>query len=203
VPGERLLVFARAPVAGEAKTRLIPALGAEGAAALHARLTERTVALATSVMPAAVDLWCARGCGHPYFEDLRRRYAVTLWDQDGASLGERMGAALRHALARSRRVVLIGTDCADCLADDVREAFAALRDGRDGVIGPAADGGYWLLGLARWSSSLFEGIDWGSARVLEQTRAALHALGWSWSELELRHDVDRPEDLARLGAGDG
>ncbi|MCU0936330.1 MAG: TIGR04282 family arsenosugar biosynthesis glycosyltransferase [Gammaproteobacteria bacterium] len=193
----RLLVFTRAPVPGEAKTRLIPALGAEGAAALHARLVRRTVSAARGVAP--ITVCCAPGPDHPFFQSLAVDFGVGLQPQAGADLGERMSWALRDALAGARAAVLIGTDCADQQPTDLADAFEALEGGADAVLGPVADGGYWLIGLRRWDAGLFAAIPWGTAEVLGRTRRALEALGWRSAELAERHDLDRPEDLAYLG----
>ncbi len=192
----RLLVFARAPVPGEAKTRLIAALGAGGAAALHARLVRRTLSAAVAAAP--VTLCCAPGPDHPFFQSLAVELGVTLQGQEGEDLGDRMSRAFRLALIGARAVVLIGTDCADPGPSDLADAFAALEGDADAVLGPVEDGGYWLLGLKRWDAGLFGGIAWGTPSVLGQTRGVLRTLGWRWQELTVRHDVDRPEDLRYL-----
>ncbi|MCU0934999.1 MAG: TIGR04282 family arsenosugar biosynthesis glycosyltransferase [Gammaproteobacteria bacterium] len=192
----RLLVFARAPVPGEAKTRLIPALGAEGAAALHARLVRRTLGAVRGVAP--VTVCCAPGPDHPFFQSLAVDLGVALQAQAGADLGERMSWALREALRGARAVVLIGTDCADLQPTDLADAFGALEQVADAALGPVADGGYWLIGLRRWDGSLFAGMPWSTDAVLDRTRGALSRLGWRWRELPVRHDLDRPEDLVYL-----
>ena len=194
----RVLVLARAPVPGRAKTRLIPALGARGAAELHAWLVRRTLATVTAVEGVTTELWCDPATADPFFRALAAEMPVTLRQQCAGDLGARMSVALRDALASSERAVLIGTDCVDLAVEDLREALARLATGADAVLGPVADGGYWLIGLRRWHPNLFEGIRWGGEDVLEQTRGVLTRLGWAWHELSLRHDVDRPEDLARL-----
>lgn len=193
----RLLVFARAPVPGLVKTRLIPALGAAGAAALHGRLLERTLATACAAAPGRVELWCTPDTGAPAFAAAAEHWGVTLQRQPPGDLGARMHAALAAALDRGTRALLIGCDCPALTAADLEQAFAAL-DADDVVLGPAADGGYVLVGARRLSPLLFTGIDWGGPRVLRQTRARLVALGWRWHELRTLWDVDRPEDLARL-----
>lgn len=192
----RLLIFARAPIPGQAKTRLIPALGAEGAAALHARLCRRTLELAVWSGLACVDLWCSPDAGHPFFAECRQTFGVDLKTQRGADLGERMAGALADALTASRHAVLIGTDCPELDAHDLQQAFDALAQDHDAVLGPAADGGYVLIGLRAPAPRLFEAIDWGSGRVLAQTRQRLAQLGLTWHELPVRRDLDRPEDLA-------
>jgi hypothetical protein len=183
------------------KTRLIPALGAEGAAALHARLVERTLMMAEAAGDVEVELWCAPRPGDPFFRVLGRRPRVSLRRQLGRGLGRRMENAFRRTLPGAGAVVLIGTDCADAVAADLREAFGRLAAGAGAVIGPAADGGYWLLGLRSPCPAVFRGMPWGTAGVLAATRRALTAAGRGWSELPVRHDVDRPEDLAWLEPG--
>ncbi len=188
-----ILVFAKAPVAGEAKTRLIPALGAADAAALHERLIGRTLATATETGFRMV-LWCHPDARHPLFAAWREN-RIPLETQTGDHLGERM---YRAFTATKGPAVVIGTDCPDLTAGDLAQAFRLLATGNDAVLGPALDGGYWLLGLNRPDHSLFEGIDWGGNRVAAQTRQRLTALGWRWEELASRPDIDRPEDLRYL-----
>ncbi|HEY5790967.1 MAG TPA: TIGR04282 family arsenosugar biosynthesis glycosyltransferase [Gammaproteobacteria bacterium] len=194
----RLLVFAKAPEPGAVKTRLIPALGAGAAADLHARLLERTLETACSAGVARVCLCCAPDRTHPAFASAAGRWPLELCDQAQGDLGQRMHAALAEALQQAATALLIGSDCPDLAAADLAAAFAALAD-HDAVLGPAVDGGYYLVGLARPPSpALFAGIDWGGPRVLVQTRARLVALGWRWRELRTLRDVDRPEDLEWL-----
>ena len=193
---ERLLqVFARAPVAGEVKTRLIPVLGAEGAADLYTRLLERMLATASSFTDT--ELWCTPDSTAPVFDGFAARWPLTLHQQPAGDLGSRMHAALAEGLGRADAVVLVGCDCPALTAADLAEAFAALEQ-HDVVLGPVEDGGYALVGARRVSPLLFDGIDWGGERVLRRTRARLVALGWRWHELRTLWDVDRPEDLARL-----
>lgn len=192
-PDAVIQIFARAPVPGEAKTRLIPALGADGAAALQARLLQRTLAMATRSALAPVQLWCSPDCDHAAFRDWP---GVSRHVQQGADLGERMQHALIAGLETARRVILIGTDCPGLDAGYLRQAIERLAE-HDVVLGPAEDGGYVLVGWRR-PVDLFAAIDWGSERVLEQTRTRLRAAGVSWHELPVLWDVDRPADVARL-----
>jgi rSAM/selenodomain-associated transferase 1 len=193
-----LVVFARAPRPGEAKTRLVPLLGPQGAAALQAQLTERALATARAAALGAVELRCAPDAEEPFFRACAQRYGVRLAAQGGGDLGARMLRACAAALADHEHVLLIGSDCPAMTTRYLRRAQRALRDGRDAVLGPAADGGYVLLGLARLDPRLFAGIEWGTERVLAQTRARLAALGWRWLELPALWDVDRPEDYEKL-----
>lgn len=176
-----VLVFARAPVPGRVKTRLVPRLGEFGAARLHARLTAHALRTARTA-----------GCGPVELHDSAK--------QRGADLGERMHAALRRALRRHRAAILIGTDCPALRPADLRRAARLLAGGCDAVIAPVEDGGYVLIGARRISPRLFAGIEWGSPGVYAATAARLDALAYRWRALRTLWDIDRPEDLERLRA---
>jgi rSAM/selenodomain-associated transferase 1 len=193
----RVVVFAKAPVAGAVKTRLAPILGLEGAARLHARLVDHVLAQAIASGVGAVELWCAPDAAHPFFADCARRYGVVLRTQSGETLGERMHHACAAVLAEGARPIVVGSDCPALDAARLREAAAALAL-HDAVIAPAEDGGYGLIGLGRAAPALFEGIAWGTGTVMAETRERLHASGLRWLELPRTWDVDRPEDYARL-----
>jgi rSAM/selenodomain-associated transferase 1 len=194
----RLIVFARTPEPGTVKTRLVPLLGADGAAALHVRLIERTLATARAAAIGPIELQCTPDCDHAFIRECATRYGVALAPQVDGDLGARMACALDRALERSRYAVLIGTDCAVMSGQHLREACQALHEGADAVIVPAEDGGYALIGLNRCDARVFSGIAWGGAGVLNQTRERLSEMGWRWRELETLWDVDRPEDYRRL-----
>ena len=191
-----LIVFAKAPEAGQVKTRLMPALGAEGAAALQSRLTRHALATALAAGIGPVELCCAPSLEHPFFRRCAAEFGVRLSQQCAGDLGARMAQALQRRVA-SGPVVLIGGDCPALTADVLRSARDALER-HDAVLAPAEDGGYVLIGLNRFDPSLFEGIAWGASTVADETRARLARLGWSWAELAELWDVDRPEDLERL-----
>jgi rSAM/selenodomain-associated transferase 1 len=187
----RIVVFAKAPVPGRVKTRLIPALGADGAARLAREMLEGTVqeALATG---HAVEL-----CGEP---DPARwhsaRPGLTLMDQGDGPLGERLARAAERVLGEEW-ILLIGADCPEVDRGLLQSAAAALQK-HDAVLHPAHDGGYALLGLRRFDRSIFEGIDWSTDVVTRQTIAKIEALGWSLHVGEAVRDVDEPEDLAHI-----
>jgi rSAM/selenodomain-associated transferase 1 len=194
-----VLVFAKAPRPGAVKTRLIPLLGEQGAAALHARLIKHTLATASTAARGALELH-----GEPVEDDFLRycaaRYNATLLPQCGSDLGERMHHAFEHALSRDgcTYAVLIGADCPALTAWHLRRALRLLDAGHDAVLAPAEDGGYVLIGLSRLNRELFEGIAWSTAAVMSQTRERLRAFDWRWLELEVLWDVDRPRDYTRL-----
>ena len=195
--GATLVVFAKAPQPGRAKTRLAPLLGEERAARVHARMIESTLRMAAGAGFRHVELHCAPHSRHSVFPLLARRRALALRTQVRGDLGARMHGAFERALRTADAVVLIGTDCPALRPSDLRAAARALRGGADAVFAPAEDGGYVLIGLRRVSGRLFSGIDWGSDSVMEQTRQRLRELGWRWRELRILWDVDRPEDYER------
>jgi hypothetical protein len=192
-----IAVFAKAPVAGSVKTRLVAMLGAEGAARLHERLVERALATAFEARLGPVALWCAPDTSHPFFAQCAARFGVELRRQEGADLGERMHRAFEVALERHPALLLVGSDCPTLEPRDLAAAARAL-DTHDAVLIPAEDGGYVLVGLTRPHASLFEGVAWGTAAVMEATRARLAAAGLRWAALPALWDVDRVEDYARL-----
>ena len=196
-----VIVFARPPIAGASKTRLIPALGEKAAAGLHARMIEHTLeSLADLPADCDLQLWCAPDTSHPLFARLAGRHGLSLHSQRGNDLGERMYHALDTTLQQHDHAIVIGTDCPGLATADILAASDALKAGVDVVIGPAADGGYWLIGVRAVSATLFREIDWGSDRVCEQTRQRIDRLDWQQHSLRMQTDIDRPEDLARLPA---
>jgi rSAM/selenodomain-associated transferase 1 len=194
---ERLVVFAKAAQPGAVKTRLMPVLGAAGAAALHRRLVEHTMDTAR-VAGAELEL-CASSVDDEFLRECAQRHGARLTAQSAGDLGRRMHEAFQRALNSERcsAAVLIGSDCPALTPRHLRLAFTALKD-HDAVVAPAEDGGYVLIGLSRLDPRLFEGIEWGTDRVMAHTRQRLDALGWRWHELETLWDIDRPADYERL-----
>ncbi|WP_457668838.1 TIGR04282 family arsenosugar biosynthesis glycosyltransferase [Thiolapillus sp.] len=191
----KILVFARAPVPGKTKTRLIPALGPEGAAELHTLLLEQTLFKVCSLQACPVELWCTPDTEQAFFQRCSENFGVRLKSQRGEDLGARMRWAFESALADAPWAILLGSDCPDLRGEDIQQAIAALDKGADAVAGPAHDGGYYLLGLRKAAPELFSKIPWGTGRVWELTRERLQQLGWRYSMLRRQHDLDRPEDL--------
>ena len=194
----RVIVMAKAPVAGYAKTRLIPALGADGAAQLAQRLLRHAVAQALAAGIGPVELCCAPDARHAVFTELASDTRVTLSEQGEGDLGARMARALQRALATHERAVLIGTDAPALDAVVLRAARDRLAD-HDAVLCPAFDGGYTLIGLRRAEPSLFEAMPWSTPEVLSITRERLRAAGLHHAELAPLHDIDEPADLVHLG----
>ncbi|MGE0563182.1 MAG: TIGR04282 family arsenosugar biosynthesis glycosyltransferase [Pseudolabrys sp.] len=190
-----IAILAKAPVAGLAKTRLIPALGAHGAAVLAERFIERGVATAIAADVGPVVLWATPEPSHRCFRDLAAQCPLTLATQPAGDLGARMLAAIQAA---NGPVIVIGTDCPALAAEHLRQAAAALRDGHDVVIAPAEDGGYVLIAAARPCPELMTGMAWSTAQVMAQTRARAARHGLRLHELPMLWDVDEPADLDRL-----
>jgi rSAM/selenodomain-associated transferase 1 len=193
----RVIVMAKAPVAGYAKTRLIPALGADGAAQLAQRLLRHAIAQAVAAEIGPVELCCAPDARHAVFTELASDTRVTLSEQGEGDLGARMARALQRALAAHQCALLIGTDAPGLDARYLREAFKRLAD-HDTVLGPAVDGGYTLIGLRRFEPTLFEAMPWSTPQVLALTRERLHMAGLRHAELPPLHDIDEPADLVHL-----
>lgn len=192
----RIQIFAKAPLPGVAKSRLIPALGSEGAARLQAHFIRHTLGT-TAQLQLPAELWCAPDEHHPAFTAAAHDFSVYLYPQEGDDLGERMNCALTAGLLRGGPVVLIGTDCPMLTVADLHEAFEALAN-HEAVLGPSADGGYYLIGLNSPQPQLFSDMPWSTSRVLNVTRTRLDSAGLRWHELRTLHDIDTPADLIHL-----
>jgi len=193
-------VFAKAPEPGTVKTRLVPVLGVAAATELHCRLVRNTLTEVAIARVGRTEIWTTGQGEGVQLQACARLLGVPVRTQPEGDLGMRMSVALDDALGRSRQVLLVGTDVPGIDHRDLRAAVHALHEGADAVIGPAEDGGYWLIGLRRHHPALFEDIPWSSAQVLDCTRGRLRELGWCWHELPPRWDLDRPEDLERTAA---
>ena len=193
-----IIVMAKAPQPGLAKTRLMPALGAAGAAQLARRFLHETLraALAADIGPVTL-------CGTPdaplhfAFEDLLRRLPLQWAAQGEGDLGARMARSLARALRLHDSALLIGTDAPALDAAYLRNAQHALTS-HDAVLAPTADGGYALVGLRRMHAALFTHMPWSGPEVMARTRQRLLDLGLSWAELPLLHDIDEPADLVHV-----
>ena len=191
-----IAILAKAPIPGLSKTRLIPNLGAEGAAGLQRWLLQRTVGTTMSAGLGPVTLWCTPDTTHPEFTRLAGRASITLRRQTSGDLGERMLQALRESPG-AQGTLLIGTDCPTLKPSHLQAAARGL-DAHPAVFIPAEDGGYVLVGMRDAHPEPFSDIEWSTERVMAQTRQRLAAIGWRWQEFEPLWDVDREEDLERL-----
>lgn len=199
-PDAVLIIFCKAPVAGQVKTRLTPNLTAGQAAAVHSELSIKTLQRAAASHLCPVQLWCSPTTGHDFFSAAKARYPLTLWQQQGADLGERMHHAFCTALADYSHALLMGCDCPSLTGHDLESALSALNQNHDVVLAPAEDGGYVLIGLNQPRPELFDKMPWGTPCVLAQTRKRIEYLNLCYSELTTQWDVDTPEDLERYRA---
>jgi rSAM/selenodomain-associated transferase 1 len=195
--GEVVLVFARAPTRGAVKTRLAATVGDDAALAVYRWLAERTL----RALGGPARTWTLRALVAGDVEALGgwRALVDEVRSQRGGDLGARMAAAMGDALREGyARVVIVGTDCPTLDAARVRAALQALREA-PAVIGPALDGGYYLLGGSA-PLPVFDGVPWSTAVVADETRARLARAGLPWRELSAEPDIDRAEDLAHLAS---
>lgn len=195
-----VIVFAKAPVAGLAKTRLAPALGAEAAAALAGRMLHHTLAQAAAAGIGPVELCAAPDATHPALRRAAAGHGASLGEQGSGDLGQRMHRAFVRCLMRHDRALLIGTDAPALDATVLRQAAQALES-HDAVFVPALDGGYALVGQRQADPRWFDGMTWSHAQVMAHTRDRLRAAGVRWAELPPVADIDEPADLVHLPPG--
>lgn len=194
--GEKVIVFTRYPEAGQVKTRLISVMGAAGAADLQREMTRHVIQqteIATKARGAVLEIFFSGGTAADMEEMFGKNYSFRV--QLGSDLGER----LEHALAESFRegfhkVVVVGADCPSLTPAILAAALESLAD-HDLVLGPAVDGGYYLIGMTCFEQRLFQDIHWGTAEVCQQTLYKAQTLNMTIFQLDELKDVDRPEDL--------
>lgn len=201
-PNARILIFAKEPQPGEAKTRLIPRLGAQGACDFHAQCVRNALARRTRAQLAPVVLCAAPQAHRPFFKALAREYRLQLVDQQGEDLGQRMFNAARESLVHAEAVLLTGTDAPAMRNEHLKQALEHLYQGADVVMQAAADGGYVMLGMRSELPGLFTDMPWGSDQVAQLTRLRCRQLGKKLLELPESWDIDLPEDYDRL-VGEG
>lgn len=192
-----LLVFTRAPVPGQTKTRLIPLLGAQGAAEFHETVLSETLADAKASMFETVEIWCEPDINHPFLQQCSLDFSCALQVQHGNNLGEKMHHATNETLATYNFVVLIGCDCPAISTDILNQSYQALSNGKDAVLGPSSDGGYYLIGLKKPNPDIFQDMSWGKGNVAEMTRQNFIRLGLDYIELVELADIDTPDDYQK------
>lgn len=190
-----LCVFTKTPIVGSVKTRLIPELGEEKACELYQSLITRTLETACSAEYSEIRLYCTPTTEYPFLRNCVEKFGVRLYLQEGDDLGSKMDRALTDGLKEFRCAVVIGCDCPWLTQDDLEQASMILTNEKEVVLGPASDGGYYLLGLRSPRPVLFENMSWGDSSVLEETRRRLSNAGISWSEIAEHPDLDCPQDL--------
>lgn len=193
----RIIVFAKAPQPGFAKTRLIPALGKEGAADLARRMLLHTLQAALDAGVGTVELCATPGIDAAVWRDVPLPDGIVISAQGEGDLGARLARAAQRASEAGERVLLIGTDCVEISASLLQQAAQSLRD-YDAVIHCTVDGGYALLGLNRFDAALFSDIPWSTDAVASRTLSRLSQMGWRIHVAQMLHDVDEPHDLKHL-----
>jgi rSAM/selenodomain-associated transferase 1 len=196
-PDAVLMIFCKAPVAGQVKTRLISEITAEQAMQVHIELSVKMLQLATQSNLCPVQLWCTPSIKHPFFVASAQTYPVTLKQQQGIDLGERMNHAFCSALTSYSRALIVGCDCPSLTEQDMEEALTALSQRKYCVLAPAEDGGYVLIGLNQTHPELFDNMPWGTELVLEHTRTRIKHYNLRYHALKQQWDLDTPKDLAR------
>jgi hypothetical protein len=193
-----LTVMAKQPERGKVKTRIAAVLGDDQAAEVCRCALDDTLALALSIADVAHVLSYAPPTdhGHGYFKQAAPEFVLI--PQQGATLGERISGTLAALLEDHSSVVLIGSDSPDLPAEFITRAFEILRGPTDVVLGPANDGGYYLLGVRSMQPILFERIHWSTAVVAQQTRARAAEAGLQMEDLPPWHDLDTVADLQAL-----
>ncbi|MDP2761901.1 MAG: TIGR04282 family arsenosugar biosynthesis glycosyltransferase [Sideroxyarcus sp.] len=193
----RIIIFAKAPKPGLAKTRLIPALGADGAAALARQMLLHSVQAALESHVGTVELCTTPSIDDAAWHGIDLPPGIEISAQGGGDLGARLARAAQRGIDQGECVVLIGTDCVEMSAQLLDAAKDVLLD-HDALIHCTADGGYALLGLNRFDPALFSDMPWSTDAVATTTLARLTQLGWSVHVGQMLHDVDEPQDLRLL-----
>lgn len=190
-----LLVFAKSPEAGKVKTRLIPYIGVDAATTLYKKLLTRTLITSARCCFTKKQLWLSGDTEHSYFKELNEIDSFKKVQQCGNNLGDRMFNAFEITLSEFDYAVLIGTDCPSLTSNDLKSAANMLESNKDVVLGPAEDGGYYLIGLKKNNIDLFSNIEWGTETVFSKTVSIAESLGLNVGVLTVRNDIDRIEDL--------
>jgi len=189
-----LIVFARAPVKAQCKTRLVPLLGESGACEFYKDLLQHCLQTVSQLNNIDIALYATPHTQHPLLQQLATDYCSALQSQQGNDLGERMHHAMQQELQQYQRVVLMGSDCPGISLHYLEQAFDALQHS-ELVIGPATDGGYVLIGGRRISPAIFANTRWSSDQVLSQCLRNIHQAGYSHQCLSPQQDIDTPDDF--------
>lgn len=192
-----ILLYAKAPVEGSVNTRLIPDIGVQAATKLQHDLIHQRLSMLTQANLCAVTLMCAPTIQHACFVQCEQQYPISLYQQTGSDLGERMHNGIQLALRQYKYCIVIGTDAPALNAAIIKQAIDVLRTNTDVVFVPAEDGGYVLVGLQHPTDFLFQQISWGSEKVMQQSRDKLALHKVSYEELASCWDIDRLEDYQR------
>lgn len=196
---EHLIIFTRYPQPGQTKTRLIPAIGEEGAAKLHRQMAQHTVKTGRELMQSRSISLEVRYTGATLSQMQDWLGTDLTYNQQGTGeLGDRLIQSFQAGFEGEKSaIIIVGTDCLELSIDILNKAFETLKQQKL-VIGKAQDGGYYLIGLSQLIPELFQEIDWGTERVFQQTIQRCQPLNLSWGNLPQLSDIDRPEDLNKI-----
>ncbi len=190
-----LIIFAKAPIPGEVKTRLCPPLDPDEAASLHGTLVLDAIERAKGLQGVTLYVAGTPDLNHPFFKVMEGRYGAKLLPQRGPDLGSRMRWAMQDAFEQGAQdVILTGTDLPTLPRAHLVEALKLIKR-HDVVLGPTADGGYHLIGLSKMVPALFEGIAWSTASVFAETKKKIEVADLSLGLLPECRDLDTLEDL--------
>ncbi len=192
-----ILLFAKAPVAGKVNTRLISDIGVQAATSLQHDLIHHRLSMLAKANLCDVRLMCAPSQQDKNFLRCREQYPITLMDQTGSDLGERMFNGVAVALQQYKYCVVIGTDAPELDEVRLKQVIETMHKGVDVVIVPADDGGYVLIAMQCAYQFLFQDISWGGAEVMQQSRDRLNDNNINFEELASCWDIDRLEDYQR------
>ncbi len=196
-----IYLFSKAPVAGRVKTRMQPGLSPQSCAGLAGQMFSQTCITLSRHWAGPRVIAADPDIGHPLFRRLGRELGFELEPQRGGDLGERMSHALSRGIARASAAAVVGADVPHIPGRIVREAEQLLREGRE-VVGPATDGGFYLLGLQTAGTDLFDGIRWGQGDVLSRLLETARTQGRRLHRLPELRDIDHVGDLRWLAARD-
>ena len=196
VPAEgALIIFAKAPIPGQVKTRLCPPLNPDEAASLHGSMVMDIAEQTRGICRLDRFLACTPSSDHAFFQTLAARYRLTLCEQVGDDLGQRMNHAINKSLKKGYQYALvIGTDI-PALSPETYKKAAFLLKTQDIVLGPTHDGGYYLIGLKHPTPGIFVDIAWSTENVLALTQEKAKVLGRTVGLLDFERDVDTFEDI--------
>ena len=198
-----LLVFARAPEEGRVKTRLIPHFGPVMATEIYRELLHMALAAALWSNWSQVQIWCAADASHSFFDPYRQEPRISFHHQCSGDLGRRMAHACAAALRDADHIALMGTDCPALEHHHLNLVRDRMRGTHDLVMIPALDGGYVLIAMRETCSGIFEGVEWGTGKVAEQTLARCQEMRLSCLEMPALRDIDTPEDVRQWRQGSG
>ena len=196
-PDTAIIVFCKAPIAGQVKTRLMPQFSAEQAADVHITLTQGVLSLLSKSQLCQVQLWCSPDLHHPFFTQCAQENDVSLHVQHGQDLGERMHHAISAALENSSKVLLIGCDCPSLTVDDFEFAIKSLKSNKDIVFSPAEDGGYVMVGMVAPQPLVFLNMTWGHEAVFKNSQNKATKAGLNLIQTRQHWDVDNIADWQR------